>query len=80
METPMKYVCKERWHYSAECRSFYPGTVYDLTGEDIEKFKALKPPEGAMKYFARAEVPEEAPKAEAPKEVPKEPSKEGGKK
>jgi hypothetical protein len=76
----MKYVCKERWHYSAECRSFYPGAVYDLSGEDVEKFKALKPPEGAMKYFTGVEASGEAPGA-AGKETPKaEVPKEGGKK
>jgi hypothetical protein len=55
----MKYVCNERWHYSAECRSFYPGTVYDLSDEDVKQFKALDPPQGAMKYFTKAEAPKE---------------------
>jgi hypothetical protein len=62
----MKYVCKERWHYSEACKSFYPERTYDLTDEDVKKFKALGPSGGAMKYFAAAEGPKEPPKAPVP--------------
>jgi hypothetical protein len=53
----MKYICKERWHYSKACKSFYPGATYDLSDEEVKQFKGLGGSGGAMKYFAAVEPP-----------------------